>query len=178
LWRGKRTAAVLAALLVKVGIATASTLQSFSIDGTGTTYGDGSFSFAGNMSIDVTTDSLVSLDLNLPYVGSPIELLPGVGDTYHADVECCRIGSAGTVKITMTPDLLGDGFYSGGSLTGSLLPINTATAEMCGQYPQPCDEQITGYTGEVAPTPIPVALPLFATGLGAMALFGWRRKKA
>ena len=26
-------------------------------------------------------------------------------------------------------------------------------------------------------TPLPTALPLFATGLGAMGLFGWRRKR-
>ena len=28
-----------------------------------------------------------------------------------------------------------------------------------------------------APTPLPAALPLFATGLGALGLFGWRRKR-
>ena len=27
------------------------------------------------------------------------------------------------------------------------------------------------------PTPLPAALPLFATGLGALGLLGWRRKK-
>ena len=31
--------------------------------------------------------------------------------------------------------------------------------------------------GTVAVTPLPAALPLFATGLGAMGLFGWRRKR-
>ena len=29
----------------------------------------------------------------------------------------------------------------------------------------------------VAETPLPAALPLFATGLGALGLFGWRRKR-
>jgi hypothetical protein len=29
----------------------------------------------------------------------------------------------------------------------------------------------------VAATPLPAALPLFATGLGAMGLLGWRRKR-
>jgi hypothetical protein len=29
----------------------------------------------------------------------------------------------------------------------------------------------------VGATPLPAALPLFATGLGAMGLFGWRRKR-
>jgi len=31
--------------------------------------------------------------------------------------------------------------------------------------------------GQINPTPLPAALPLFATGLGAMGLFGWRRKR-
>ena len=30
---------------------------------------------------------------------------------------------------------------------------------------------------EVSATPLPAALPLFATGLGAMGLLGWRRKR-
>jgi hypothetical protein len=29
----------------------------------------------------------------------------------------------------------------------------------------------------VAETPLPAALPLFATGLGTLVLFGWRRKR-
>jgi hypothetical protein len=38
---------------------------------------------------------------------------------------------------------------------------------------------ITSTTGSwsVATTPLPAALPLFATGLGTMGLFGWRRKR-
>ena len=32
-------------------------------------------------------------------------------------------------------------------------------------------------TFTVSTTPLPAALPLFATGLGAMGLFGWRRKR-
>jgi hypothetical protein len=31
--------------------------------------------------------------------------------------------------------------------------------------------------GAVSATPLPAALPLFASGLGAMGLFGWRRKR-
>jgi hypothetical protein len=31
--------------------------------------------------------------------------------------------------------------------------------------------------GTVSSTPLPAALPLFATGLGAMGLLGWRRKR-
>lgn len=32
-------------------------------------------------------------------------------------------------------------------------------------------------TGNLSATPLPSALPLFATGLGAMGFFGWRRKR-
>ena len=50
------------------------------------------------------------------------------------------------------------------------------------------NEQINGQTfvaglfGEISPsptsaTPLPAALPLFATGLGALGLLGWRRKR-
>jgi hypothetical protein len=31
--------------------------------------------------------------------------------------------------------------------------------------------------GEIGQTPIPAALPLFATGLGGLGLFGWRKKR-
>jgi hypothetical protein len=34
-----------------------------------------------------------------------------------------------------------------------------------------------GQTIGLAPTPLPAALPLFATGLGAFGLLGWRRKR-
>ena len=31
--------------------------------------------------------------------------------------------------------------------------------------------------GQLEPTPLPAALPLFATGLGGLGLLGWRRKR-
>jgi hypothetical protein len=35
----------------------------------------------------------------------------------------------------------------------------------------------SGVTGTIKVTPLPSALPLFGTGLGALGLLGWRRKR-
>jgi hypothetical protein len=40
-----------------------------------------------------------------------------------------------------------------------------------------CGAVITSLTASVSATPLPAALPLFATGIGAMGLLGWRRKR-
>ena len=34
-----------------------------------------------------------------------------------------------------------------------------------------------GFVGSPVVTPLPATLPLFATGLGALGLLGWRRKR-
>jgi hypothetical protein len=39
------------------------------------------------------------------------------------------------------------------------------------------DGDFTSFTGTVTQTPLPAALPLFATGLGGLGLLGWRRKR-
>ncbi len=45
--------------------------------------------------------------------------------------------------------------------------------------PPPTPTNVLGNINSVssAATPLPAALPLFATGLGALGLFGWRRKR-
>jgi hypothetical protein len=178
IWSLARTTAVAVAVLMNIGIATADTIQSFSISGTGTTYGDGTFTLEGEMSIDITTDTLASLDLGFKATAIP----PTVGNTFEAYV-CggfagCPSQGFGTVVITMTPDQADDGFYRGGSLVGSLIPIAISEASKCEIFPEPCLEQITGYSGDVTPTtPLPAGLPLFATGLGAMGWFGCRKKR-
>jgi hypothetical protein len=39
------------------------------------------------------------------------------------------------------------------------------------------DAHLTVTNPDLSATPLPATLPLFATGLGAMGLFGWRKKR-
>jgi hypothetical protein len=53
--------------------------------------------------------------------------------------------------------------------SGCLVPgIEFTSAEWTGS---------AGQWSPIFPTPVPAALPLFATGLGALGLLGWRRKR-
>jgi hypothetical protein len=68
------------------------------------------------------------------------------------------------------------------------LGIDTVTFETSGGVANPnfcCGGDVQGsrqfaldnVSVELNPTPIPAALPLFATGIGAIGLLGWRRKR-
>ena len=60
------------------------------------------------------------------------------------------------------------------------LTAETTKADISGSqfYCQACnDYSVRGASGDIAATPLPAALPLFVTGLGALGLLGWRRKR-
>ena len=76
-----------------------------------------------------------------------------------------------------------------GILTGGIAACDTGTffcinapLQIWSQPGTPGGVEATIYnyynlTGTVVATPLPAALPLFATGLGALGLLGWRRKR-
>jgi probable HAF family extracellular repeat protein len=74
--------------------------------------------------------------------------------------------------------------YSGGSYTTIDVPGAFATlllgtndsGQLVGAYRNIDDEPGTGFVSAV-PLPTPATLPLFATGLGLMALLRWRRTR-
>jgi hypothetical protein len=73
------------------------------------------------------------------------------------------VSIAGTVLFT--------GSVSDPTFTlGVLFPEST-------KFTVPFNENATVTISAVAATPIPAALPLFATGLGVLGLLGWRRKR-
>ncbi len=72
-----------------------------------------------------------------------------------------------------------------GEVSSSVFTINPAIATsppITGVYSTSLYEADTAFLGanfdtSALATPLPAALPLFATGLGAMGLLGWRRKR-
>jgi len=70
--------------------------------------------------------------------------------------------------------------YAGGNISIAVLYNNVTGFEApmasCGE---PSGGTCGHLTAETAPpsTPLPAALPLFASGLGALGLLGWRRKR-
>jgi hypothetical protein len=83
---------------------------------------------------------------------------PAVAGENPTDFFCNYTGSTASggssLKLTLDND-------------AGLCPVTTSS--LAGTF--------SGDSGEAAATPLPAALPLFATGLGALGLFGWRRKR-
>jgi hypothetical protein len=70
--------------------------------------------------------------------------------------------------------------YFASNLDGS--PGTTALTDAFGYNPQPVPGNntlavLSGGVAVAAATPLPAALPLFVSGLGALGLLGWRRKR-
>jgi len=68
-----------------------------------------------------------------------------------------------TLSLT-SPDALLPYGYGGGYTYGNEILLNLSGSRGLNE-------------GQIDPTPLPAALPLFAGGLGAMGLLGWRRKR-
>jgi hypothetical protein len=71
--------------------------------------------------------------------------------------------------ITSSGDIV-----SGTEGNGTIQFLGTFTSI---SWTNPTSENWYGFTVGAVHTPLPAALPLFATGLGAMGLLGWRRKR-
>jgi hypothetical protein len=88
-------------------------------------------------------------------------------------------GNASLVGSTSPAEFDGmapiDGVYYGISLNGQVFSFDPNTADVTAG-PNISTGTNWGLT-PISDTPLPAALPLFATGLGALGLLGWRRKR-
>ena len=126
------------------------------------------FSFSNNLG---GTNDLYAASVTLPsgtLSGSPSGWGNGLGALeWCYDANCYYTGTT-----NLPPgDTLG-GFIVQSTATNALLNVDWYAAAYGGNLGNPT------FTGTAsAATPLPAALPLFATGLGALGLFGWRRKR-
>jgi len=139
--------------------------QSFSGDGDDTTYG--SFTPTSESTVDFTNPPTITIS-----DGTFLETF-GQGTLFGVSSGSGTASGHGTATVTL--DLIfkgGTGLFAGD--TGEVTLTETITST------SPTTETISdgSYAGTlITTTPLPAALPLFAAGLGAIGLFGWRRKR-
>jgi hypothetical protein len=181
-WRKARMAAVAAMLAMAVEAARAATVlpDNGSVEFYDST-GEATFSISSvSASLDYALppgDSYYSIqatfllhDMNGNQITPPLDCVPGAG--CFPQPTASVIGTTYTGYLGPQPDLptiqytgLPDGYYT----------VDIVSSTTSDNLLSPLTYTLTGDITAV--TPIPSALPLFATGLGALGLLGWRRKR-
>jgi hypothetical protein len=94
------------------------------------------------------------------------------GNTDSGSISATIVDRAHDISITWN-DPITISFGNGDQLSVNLANVNFDCGSSCNQD----TFNIAGTFTALAPTPLPAALPLFAGGLGALGLLGWRRKR-
>jgi len=161
-----------------VGAGSAIAAGAFSLSEVGDTF-DGTWTLINNSNVVLTGlkinagagDTVFDIDpFNTGTTGSaggrPYTDTSGLGRnitaTYSKIVALTGFSPVGDLFAIMNVDYTG---LSGGGLG--------ANATLTFQQ----DTDNLGLSGDLQTVPVPAALPLFVTGLGALGLFGWRRKR-
>ena len=165
-------------LALAVGSANAST---FNVTGffSGTT----TVGLTGTIDVNVATGTITAPDLNVTGLSETFVSVfalvppspPSITDWDLAVATISGIKGDGlfihfapSFDATHTTGLTG---FAGATISiWDVGPLGTVFCD--GSCPAPIGEG-----GTISPTPLPAALPLFATRLGALGLLGWRRKR-
>lgn len=159
------------------GQANATTYSPFNVSGTFTDQFRDTFALTGSFEVNMTSGLVADASLRLAgEAWTNIVSQGGSGSFYDLSIQTpifnagCSASNNGpgchdilNLVLSESPSmLLAD---HGGSIVGGFVNLTDAGFA------------ITSVNGAVSTTPLPAALPLFATGLGALGLFGWRRKR-
>jgi hypothetical protein len=181
-------------LALTVGAANAAV---FDVSGTFYTYTTpvSPITLGGTITINTATGSLDGADLTVSGYAVPFtDIIPSLSTAFSSSPYSFWQVSAFTPDLLLglevvletsskpppSPTLIG---YAGG-IPGIFLDSYDGKFDIirplasCGgdfAYPTPCGS--ASERPPIATTPLPAALPLFATGLGALGLFGWSRKR-
>lgn len=159
MWRG--IVAVAAVLTLTVGVAKADVYETYDLSGSFTSFtaydpstglSEGVTAYSGQVTYDLTTQTFSEFSF---------------GDI--------TVVSAGPDYAAEKPDGIYSQYFQ--YPPGSTLSGLESGGAFCGANESNCVGVILGEDiAQTEVTPLPVALPLFATGLCALGLFGWRKK--
>jgi hypothetical protein len=153
--------------------------------------GSSTLPLGGTLTIDTTTGGVTGQDVTVPnppnvggvtFTGLTSSVSSGAGADWNITVESPPIPPVGEIYYVLmvlpVSSLVG---YAGGNVSIAVLYDNVTGFEgqfaSCGVPNGGACGSLTLETTPPSGTPLPAALPLFATGLGAMGLLGWRRKR-
>ena len=132
--------------------------------------------FLGSFDFNTSTDAVTNVNITgTGNIISPPDLFDSVSGTPTAtQIDFCG-GQPQCIELDVTTALT-DPTIINGALDTLISPSNYNSLQcLFDGSPNGVCESLTGAVQ--AATPLPAALPLFATALGAMGLFGWRRKR-
>ena len=129
----------------------------------------GSFTIDNSLFDGTTTQELSNTDItSLTFIANTPN---GLVFFNTADLDTT---GANFYNSSVTPATVFDGTGNLGLLAAYALGIFAGATDINGNE---ISEDYVGVWTDPSATPLPAALPLFATGLGVMGLFGWRRKR-
>jgi hypothetical protein len=167
------TVAAFACFAISSGVAKADTLAYFTI----TSDTQPTITFSLPLSPDVGALFDPGYGFEIDNVPITVGGLPGGTDDFIFASDANGGGFSDTVYFTYPPDY--PGVFAAQLYTGPESSPTFIYGVFQGTYtdaPLALDPDAT-ITISATPTPLPAALPMFASGLGALGLIAWRRKK-
>lgn len=137
----------------------------------------GSSTYSGTLTIDTVGGSLTAADV---VVSTPPDFTNILSSNQGATDFVVSISDGTTSPgpiLTLSIDDGGTlvGFAGGIIDAATLIGGCDLTSGECRGIPQTLGS--ADLSAETTATPLPAALPLFATGIGGLGLFGWRRRR-
>ena len=176
-------ATVVVALLATISPTRATTLASWTDSNPDGAYALPFIANAANTTITFGGYNLPSFD-NVSLIGL---FLNGIGPNLLGGTWDFVPAPSGSLAFTFDDGSSVPGLVFGGTTVGSYDTFSQTIATTIGnsytlQFDSEGFNTPNGFFAEAsdasaAETPLPAALPLFATGLGALGLLGWRRKR-